>query len=174
MDNHKHLRRLTMDAMFLGAALMLAFAEALLPPLPFPGVKLGLANLATLCCAYAVGLTDAALTALARWLLSGLLFGSGTSLLFSLSGTVCVLAVLLVLRITGTGRLSFVGISVLTAAGHNLGQLLCAALLYGWGTGILRGYGALLLFAGTLCGVLSGWLCNLLFRRMGELLKPER
>ena len=85
MDNHKHLRRLTLDAMFLGAALMLAFAEALLPPLPFHGVKLGLANLATLCCAYAVGLADAALVALARWVLSGLLFGALAGAISSLA-----------------------------------------------------------------------------------------
>ena len=80
------IRRLTADAMFLCAALMLAFLESLLPPLPIPGVKLGLANLAILCCVYGMGLADGAAVAVLRWLVTGLLFGSGTSILFSLAG----------------------------------------------------------------------------------------
>lgn len=162
---------MTTDAMYLCAALMLAFLESMLPPLPVPGLKLGLANLAVLCCTYGVGLADGAAVALARCLLTGLLFGSGTSLLFSLSGTGCVLAVLFLLRLAGrllNGRLSFVGISVLTAAAHHLGQLSCAALLYGWGISILAVYGGGLLLAGTACGALTGWIANLLFRRLQD------
>lgn len=182
-----HIRRLTTDAMFLCAALMLAFLESLLPPLPVPGVKLGLANLAILCCVYGVGLADGAAVAVIRWLVMGLLFGSGTSILFSLAGTVSVLGMLCLLHLAGQihikrndgeqvsdvrihgGRLSFVGISVLTALAHNLGQLFCASLLYGWGREILLVYGSGLVLCGTTCGTLTGWICNLLFRRFGEL-----
>lgn len=162
-------KRLTTDAVYLCAALMLAFMESLLPPLPVPGLKLGLANLAVLCCAYGVGPADGAAVALARCLLIGLLFGSGTSLLFSLSGTLALLAVLVLLRLTGAHRhLSFIGISVLTAAAHHLGQLSCAALLYGWGFSILSVYGGGLLLAGTVCGALTGWIANLLLGRLGN------
>lgn len=167
-----HIRRLTICAMFLCAALMLAFLESLLPPLPVPGVKLGLANLAILCCVYGVGLADGAAVAFIRWLIMGLLFGSGTSMLFSLAGTICVLGMLCLLRFSGrifTGHMSFVGISVLTALSHNLGQLVCASLLYGWGREILAVYGGGLLLAGTACGALTGWICNLLFRRFGKI-----
>ncbi len=171
MDKHMRIRRLTADAMFLCAALMLAFLESLLPPLPIPGVKLGLANLAILCCVYGMGLADGAAVAVLRWLVTGLLFGSGTSILFSLAGMVCVLAMLCLLRSTNRihgGRLSFMGISVLTALAHNLGQLFCAALLYGWGKEILLVYGGGLMLFGAACGMLTGWICNLLFRRFGE------
>ena len=171
MDKHMRTRRLTTDAMFLCAAMMLAFLESLLPPLPVPGVKLGLANLAVLCCVYGVGLADGAAVAVIRWLVMGMLFGSGTSMLFSLAGTVGVLAMLCLLRLTVRihgGRLSFAGISVLTALAHNLGQLFCASLLYGWGREILLVYGGGLVLFGTACGTLTGWLCNLLFRRFGE------
>lgn len=166
------IRRLTICAMFLCAALMLAFLESLLPPLPIPGMKLGLANLAILCCVYSVGLAAGTAVALLRWLVTGLLFGSGTSILFSLSGTVSVLGMLCLLRLTGRihgGRLSFAGISVLTALAHNLGQLFCASLLYGWGREILLVYGGGLMLCGAGCGMLTGWICNLLFRRFGEL-----
>ena len=159
-------KRLTTDAMYLGAALMLAFLESLLPPLPVPGLKLGLANLAVLCCSFAVGLPDGAAGAFSRCLLMGLLFGSGTSLLFSLSGTTAVLLMLCLLRLTGLCRhLSFIGISILTASAHHAGQLFCAGLLYGWGTSILSVYGGGLLLAGIVCGALTGWFANMLCRR---------
>lgn len=170
-QNFQKTGRLTTDAMYLCAALMLAFLESLLPPLPVPGLKLGLANLAVLCCSYSVGLADGAAVALSRCLLTGLLFGSGTSLLFSLSGTLCVLAALLILRLAGrivNGHLSFIGISILTAAAHHLGQLSCAALLYGWGFSILSVYGGGLLLAGTVCGALTGQIANLLLGRLKD------
>lgn len=166
MDDKK-VARLTKDALYLCAALMLSFVETLLPALPFPGVKLGLANLAILLCALTLGFSDAVAVALARWLLTGLLFGSGTSLLFALSGTVCMLAILfLLLHFPLTKYLSCIGFSVLTAAAHNFGQLLCACLLYGWGMGLFRVYGGTLLLIGTLCGILTGAVCNVLLRRL--------
>ncbi len=166
MDDKK-VARLSMDALYLCAALLLSFVEALLPPLPLPGVKLGLANLAILLCAITMRLSDGVLVALARWLLTGLLFGSGTSLLFALSGTVCMLFTLFILvHIPLVRQLSCIGVSVLTAAAHNLGQLLCASLLYGWGMGLLRVYGGMLLLLGTLCGALTGAIGNVLLRRL--------
>lgn len=154
--------------MYLCAALMLAFLESLLPPLPVPGLKLGLANLAVLCCSYGAGPADGAAVAFSRCLLMGLLFGSGTSLLFSLTGTTAVVCMLCFLRLAGAHRcFSFIGISVLTACAHHLGQLLCAGLLYGWGREILSAYGGGLFLAGTVCGVLTGWMANVLFRRLG-------
>ena len=160
---------MTTDAMYLGAALMLAFLESLLPPLPVPGLKLGLANLAILLCACTMGLTDGGAVAFSRCLLTGLLFGSGTSILFSLSGTTAVFLMLVFLHLIGrwiNGRLSFIGISILCALAHHTGQLSCAALLYGWGREILSAYGGGLLLAGTLCGALTGWTANLLYRRL--------
>ncbi len=166
MDDKK-VARLSRDALYLCAALMLSFVETLLPPLPIPGIKLGLAHLAILLCALTMSLSDAVIVALARWLLTGLLFGSGTSLLFSLCGTVCMLATLFfLLHIPFTKYLSCIGVSILTAAAHNLGQLFCASLLYGWGTGLLRVYGGMLLLMGTLCGALTGAICNVLLRRL--------
>lgn len=162
-------KRLTTDAMYLCAALMLAFLESLLPPLPVPGLKLGLANLAILLCTYGTGLPDGAAVAFSRCLLMGLLFGSGTSLLFSLSGTAAVLCMLCLLRLAGAQRyMSFIGISVLTACAHHAGQLICAGILYGWGREILSAYGGGLFLAGTVCGILTGWLANVLFRRLSR------
>lgn len=155
--------------MYLGAALMLAFLESMLPPLPVPGLKLGLANLAVLLCTYTVGTADGAAVAFSRCLLMGLLFGSGTSLLFSLSGAAAVLCMLLLLRLGDRwlgGRLSFIGISILCALAHHGGQLSCAGLLYGWGRDILSVYGGGLILAGTLCGALTGWVANLLCGRL--------
>lgn len=161
---------LALDAMLLGAALLLSFVEAILPPLPLPGVKLGLANIVLLICTFAVGWGDCVMVAMARWLLMGLLFGGGVSMLFSLAGTLCVLAMLRLLSALPLCRhLSFVGISILTALAHQSGQLVCASILYGWGMGLLRVYGGGMVLLGTLCGALTGWLCSLLFRRRSHV-----
>jgi len=157
--------------MFLGTALVLSFLEAVLPVSFLPGFKPGLANIAVLACTYAVGLADGGTVALLRCLITALLFGSGTSMLFSFTGMLSVLAVLVLLRFLHPvlkTRLSFIGISILTALAHNLGQLACAALLYGWGLEILTTYGGILLTAGVFCGMLTGFLTNLLFSRLWD------
>ncbi len=164
---HTAARRAALCAMYAAGALMLSFAEALLPPLPIPGAKLGLANLAILLCFCHMGPGWGTAAAFVRWSLVGMLFGSGTSLLFSLSGMICMLGTLGLLRSVGPGRrMSFLGLSVLSAAAHNLGQLFCGALLYGWGMAVLSMYGGWLLLLGTGCGVLTGIAANLLAGRL--------
>ena len=60
----------------LALALLLSYIEVLLPlSIGIPGVKLGLANLASLICLYLFGLRRAALISLLRIILTGFLFG---------------------------------------------------------------------------------------------------
>ncbi len=167
MFSDNRTRRLALCALYTAGAMMLSFVEGMLPPLPVPGAKLGLANLAILLCFCHMGSGWGCAVAFVRWCLTGLLFGSGTSLLFSLSGMVCMLGTLWLLRTAPFGRrMSFLGLSVLSAAAHNLGQLGCGALLYGWGISVLSMYGGWLLLIGTGCGLLTGMLANLLAGRL--------
>jgi len=174
LPSDQKILRLTWDAMFLVAALMLSALEHLLPLsvlLPLPGMKLGLANLAVLACAYTIGLGDAGCVSMLRCLLMGLLFGSGVSMLFSLSGAVLSFCVLFLLRIFSPwlkNKISFAGISILCAAGHNLGQILCAGVMYGWTVSILRMYGGVLLVSGTIFGLVGGLLLNGVFTRISR------
>ena len=68
------VKRLTLDAMLLGVAMILSYLEAILPlSLPLPGAKLGLCNVAIMLCFYAVSPIDALAVSLMRICLTALL-----------------------------------------------------------------------------------------------------
>lgn len=153
-------RRLCINAVLLTAAMTLSYLETLLPLsalLPLPGFKLGLANLAITLAFVLIGKRDAALISALRIGIMSLLFGNLTSFFFSaLGGLFSYLSLLLASRLLR--RCSYVGISVLCAVAHNLGQLLAAVCLFG--TSLLLSYLPALLLAALLSGILTGSLLN--------------
>ncbi|MBQ9718354.1 MAG: Gx transporter family protein [Clostridia bacterium] len=156
----KRVVRIAENAAFLSVALILSFVESFLPTaiLPLPGFKIGLANLAILSVFYRTeNLADAAVISLCRCLITFLLFGNVTSLLFSLCGGAMVIGML---ALAGRMRgLSFIGVSVLCAAAHNAGQLLAAVLLTG--TAVLA-YMPALFAASAFYGTVNGVILNLM------------
>ena len=156
----RRVMRTAENAAFLSLALILSFVESFLPAavLPLPGFKIGLANLAILAVFYRTHrLADTAVLSLSRCLITFFLFGSVTSLLFSLCGGAMVLGMLLFLKLLRVRGLSFIGVSVLCAAAHNLGQLLAAVVLTG--TAVLA-YTPALFAASALYGTVNGIILN--------------
>ncbi len=155
------IRRICTDALLVACAMMLSYVEVLLPLqllVPLPGFKLGLANTVTVLAFVLVSRRDAAVILSLRILLMSLLFGTVTSFFFSaMGGLLSFLALLLAERLLR--GCSFLGVSVLSAAAHNLGQLLAACCFFG--SGILLSYLPVLLLAAALCGSLTGILLNL-------------
>lgn len=169
LSSDKRVRRLAEDSALVCAALLLSFVEAVIPiaALPIPGFKLGLANIAILLTAYRCSVGDAAVVSLARILLTFLFFGSPTSLIFSLSGGILVVAVLTLLKLTKSSpKFSFIGISVLCAAAHNFGQLIAALALTGHAVlSYLPALAAASLIYGTLTGVILNALPDRLYNK---------
>lgn len=160
------IRRMTVDAMMCVMAMMLSYLEVLLPLtgwIPLPGFRLGLANIAVLVVFVLISPADAAVVSAVRILLMGLLFGSATSLYFSAAGGLCSYLLLLLLRTIGR-RCSFFGVSVLSAAAHNTGQLLAAVTLFG--SALLTAYLPFLLVASVVYGGIVGCLLNLLIPKL--------
>lgn len=154
-------RRLCADALLLCAALMLSYLEAILPVhliLPLPGFRFGLAQLAVTLVFFRVGRADAALVSLSRVLIMGLLFGSATTLYFSLCGAVLSYAGLWIGHAILQSHCSYIGLGVLCAALHNIGQLTAAATLFG--SGIVMAYLPVLLLSSIIFGGLGGWILN--------------
>jgi heptaprenyl diphosphate synthase len=124
-------RRLALNGLFIAMAMVLSVVERWVPLtalIPIPGVKLGLANIVTLFLLFYASWTDAAAVSILRCLLTALMFGGMSSLLFSLGGALLALPAMMLAR-TGYPRwFSVIGISVAGAVGHNLGQLGMAAL----------------------------------------------
>lgn len=154
--------------MAVAIAMVLSFVESQIPALvAVPGVKLGLANIAVIFTLFVLGVPDAMLVSLVRVLLVSLLFGNAVGWLYSVSGAVLSLLVMLLLR--KTGRFSTVGISIAGGVFHNIGQVLAAML-------VLRTEGVLfylpyLLIFGAVSGTFIGICSSVLITRLEKILK---
>ena len=161
------IRRIALDAAFLGLALILSSVEVLFPVsmiIPLPGFKLGLANMIVLWLAVNRGAFDAGSVSLLRVAIIAMLFGTPVSFWFSFGGALfSFLAILLVRRCSA---LSYIGASVLSAAAHNFGQLVAASCLFGIGT--MLAYLPVMLVAAVIFGALCGMLLNLIAPRMAK------
>ena len=161
-ETHKRNVRLATAAVLTAAALILAYLEAVLGFLiPIPGVKLGLANLATLLLLYTYGVRYATVVSLTRIAMAALLFGSLFSLLYSLAGGVLALIGMLLLF-----KLGFSPIATSTLGGmlHVVGQIAIACLVTE--TPRLLYYLPILLTAGFITGLALGLLSIRLIPRM--------
>ena len=149
-------RRAALYSMLLAAALMISYAESLLPPV-IPGMKPGFANLAVMT-ALCYSPRGAAGVSAARVLICAVLFGSAVSFAMSAAGAVCSFAVLLLARSVKIRLFSWVGVSVLSALAHNAGQLIAAAFLVG--NSAAFGVAPLLILSSLLCGGVTGVIMN--------------
>ena len=143
-------------------ALVLSYAESLLPPLGVPGVKLGLPNLAVVFALYRLSWKDACAISLVRVALAALLFGNGAALAYSMAGAVLSLSAMGLLW--KTEKFSPVGVSVAGGVAHNAGQILVAMALLE--TTRLAWYLPVLWVSGTVAGVLIGIVSGVLVKRI--------
>lgn len=146
----------------LGALTMvLSFLEGLLPPLPFlpPGAKLGLANIMVLLSAFQFGLSGAWPLALLKGLAVFLSRGT-TAAVMSLSGGLISAWIVSLLFFLPSRPFGLVGVSILGAVCHNLGQLVCSRVLMG--TPAVWSYAPALLMFALPAGVLTGTVFRLL------------
>lgn len=157
------LRQLTYMAVLTAVALTIFVIEAQLPPLaPFPGIKLGLANIVTVYAVFALGPGPAALILLARILL-GSLFAGGMTILYSLAGGLCCYLVMLVMRRLVSKKQIWV-CSVLGAMAHNAGQIAAAiAITHTPGVAV---YLPILLVSGILTGLFTGLCAQFLLAQL--------
>ncbi len=157
--------RVAMCGVFCAVALVLSYLEGLVPLgalLGIPGVKLGLANIAVVVVFYRIGIYHAAAVSLLRILISSLLFGSVTSFAFSLCGGILSFLALALTRRIYEKYIGLIGVSVLCAAAHNIGQILAAFVLMREAGVFL--YLPLLLVAAVFCGAVTGVISALLMR----------
>ena len=123
-------KRLALCAVLIALAMALSYTERFIPLqmiIPLPGVKLGLANIVTLMALYLLGPKYAFAILIPRCIF-GAVFGGGiTGLLFSLTGGVLAMAVMVLAR--NIPIFSVYGVSIFGAAAHNIGQILAAMVL---------------------------------------------
>jgi len=162
-------KKLTFLALSVTLALILSYLEALLPPIvaTIPGVKLGLPNLVIICLLYRYGIKEAATVSFLRLVAVFLLFGNPLMSVYSLAGAILSLTLMAILK--KASLFSTVGVSVVGAVMHNLGQILVAIFLF---DALEIGYYMLILtVTGTVAGVFIGLVAARLHTRLEKLLK---
>lgn len=147
------VKKTALLGMLTSLALIASYIETLIPvPIPVPGVKLGLANLIILIVLKLYGAKEGLLLNILRILLAGFLFGSFSTILYSLAGGLLSFAVMGVLL--KTKLFSLMGVSIAGGVCHNLGQLLLAIVVLN--SAALLSYMPVLLISGLFTGLLIG------------------
>ena len=153
--SRQRVRWLTRMALLTAAAVVLGYVERLIPmPGSIPGIKLGLANTVLLYAIYLLDTRSAFVLMILKVGLSGLLYSGVSAMMFSLGGGLCSLVMMLLVKKLGGGNVSIIGVSVVGAVFHNVGQTAVAALMVN--TAALMGYVPFLLVAAVVTGVLTG------------------
>ncbi|MFK8067732.1 MAG: Gx transporter family protein [Gammaproteobacteria bacterium] len=141
-------------------AIMIHIFEAALPS-PFPGVKLGLANVITIATLLLFGWKAAAWVSLLRVLVGSLLIGTFLSPTFamSLAGAISSVMFLGICWKLFEHKLGAVGYSLIAAQAHMMGQFLMAYLVFIPNQGLLKLLPVFMTLA-LVFGLLSGIIAN--------------
>ena len=164
MENRKEISPrilwMAQTGLVSAAAVVLSAFEGMLPdlPVPVPGAKLGLSNIAVMFAADCLGLPSALVTACFKAVFAGLTRG-GTAFLMSLAGGVLSTLAMYIFLASKSSRFGYIGIAVCGAAVHNTAQLCVAALLT---DASIFAYLPVLLIAAVLAGCLTGLAMGLL------------
>ena len=161
-------KRLAVLGLCTAVALVLAYVEALLPPIfnAVPGIKIGLPNIMIVFVLYRFGLKEAAVVSLVRMVAISFMFGNLMALVYSLAGAVLSMLVMVLLK--KLNFLSTVGVSVAGGVFHNVGQILMAMWLLG--TAELGYYLIVLTVTGIVSGVFVGLCGAIILQRIPKKL----
>ena len=144
-------------------ALIFSYVESLIPiHFAIPGMKLGLANVIIVIVLYKIGFKDAFLVSTIRVIVAGVLFGNLMSVLFSLAGSSFSLVMMKLLY--KRNMFSTIGISVIGAVFHNLGQIMVAMIVVE--SFSVMYYFAFLMISGVVTGVVIGIVANEMMKRV--------
>ncbi len=146
--------------MLTAVAIVLGYFEHLLPVTGIPGVKLGLANTVLLYALYLLDIPSAILLMFLKVGVSGLMFGGPAAMLYSFAGGVLSLVMMILAR--RLKGLSIVGVSIMGAVSHNIGQMLVAIFVVQ--TRAILAYLPILLIAAAITGTLTGLIAQYTFK----------
>ena len=170
IKNLSKVQKMVFISILVAFALVLSYFETFLPILPYPGVKLGLANIVTLTSLYILGFGDALILVLLRVTLNSFFAGSLITFWYSLSGGLLSFIVMYLLIYVGKDRISTIGISILGAISHNIGQLIVVVITIE-NINIIVAYFPILAIAGIIAGILIGVTVNYLLPYINKIFK---
>ena len=155
--------------MMAALALVLSFLESMfIPDIPFlpVGAKPGLSNVVTMFVASSMGFPGAICITLIKGLFALLTRGATASFMSLSGGILSTVLLCLVLKLKGK-VFSFVGIGIICATAHNIGQLMAALCVTG--TYSLINYAKYLLIFSLVTGSVTGLMLTALMPRIEKI-----
>ena len=159
MNTHK----LALMGVLTASAIVIAILESFIPSIGIPGIKLGLANIVILITLYELGVMEATFINIIRVLLVAIVRGTLLSMGFfmSLTGAFLSLAIMILFYLT-IKKFSIIGVSVIGAIFHVVGQIL-VAMIYLDSAYILF-YLPIIAISAIITGVIVGIAARLIIR----------
>ncbi len=145
-------RRIALSGLLVALMLVLGFIESLIPVGSIPGIKLGLSNGVLIFAIYMLNIPTAFLLMVLKVVLSGLLFGGVSAMMYAFAGgMVSMICMSLLSRMKDIHPVT---VSMVGGVAHNVGQVGLAMIMLH--TPKLLYYMAILMLIGLLCGALTG------------------
>ena len=154
---------------FGAVALVLSFLESMLvPDIPFlpVGAKPGLSNVITMYIAGTVGFSGAIYITMLKALFALITRGATGAFMSFCGGLLSTVAVCLLIKYQGR-IFSYLGLGIIGAVLHNMGQLVAACIVSG--TFALLNYGKYLLVFALITGTVTGTVLMLLMPRLKKI-----
>jgi len=166
MNNRISTKKIALCGVLMALAMIFSYIESVIPiPIPVLGIKLGVANIAVITILYVLGVKEAIVINLLRIALTALLFGNVNSFLFSISGAVLSLTIMIIMK-----RLDFfscIGVSVCGGVMHNVGQIIAAVFIMGSEAIVL--YLPVLIVSGVFTGVVIGVVSGIVAKHVKKV-----
>ena len=159
-------KKIALCGVLTALAMIFSYIESVIPvPIPVPGIKLGVANIAVITILYALGVKEAIVINLLRIVLTSLLFGNVNSFLFSISGAALSLTIMIIMK-----KLDFfscIGVSVCGGVMHNIGQIIAAVFIMG--SEAIVFYLPVLIVSGVFTGVVIGVVSGIVAKHVRKV-----
>jgi heptaprenyl diphosphate synthase len=155
--------KLSLLGVLTALSLALSVMETMILPfsvIPIPGFRIGFSNIVILVSIYLLGAFPSIAIILVRTAAVFAFGGNLTAFFFSLTGGLCAVIVMLILR--NTKQFSFFGLSAGGAAAHAVGQIGAAMIMTG--TWEIIGYLPLLVWISIAAGLLTATLAIPVFK----------
>lgn len=166
MTNREKTQRIALSGLLVALMLVLGYVESLLPVAAgIPGIKLGLSNGILIFAVYMLGIPTAFVLMVLKVVLSGLMFGGVSAMMYAFAGgLVSMVFMALLSRVKGV---HVVVVSMIGGLMHNVGQVGLAMVMLG--TPKLLYYMAVLMVVGLGCGALTGVCASSVMKHLKAL-----
>lgn len=157
------VQKIALLGVLLAATIVIAILESFIPSFTIPGIKLGFANIVILVTLYELGIWEAVFINVVRVFVVALVRGTFLSMGFfmSLTGAFMSLGIMILLVLL-IKKFSIIGVSVLGALFHVVGQILIAMAYMG--SGYVVFYLPIIALSAVITGVIVGLVAGAIIR----------